>query len=204
MSPPQRYPILMYLGSRFVNGRLCAKAYGPNLNGCYPLNTKGVAGEVVIRQAGRSAVRADVFLRFFSFFLRCSRSGWARSPTSLARWWAQRWRASSSRGRCFLQRCSSVSTSSPGAEAGAGWQPLWLACTSYLFTLTLLCTNQPCFHSPRPPALPTLMQYHCTIIGQYTTPLPTPRLYAMHLYNICNNIYRVKANTWPTSPLGWN
>jgi len=27
-----------------------AKANCPNLNGCYPLNTKGVAGEVVIRQ----------------------------------------------------------------------------------------------------------------------------------------------------------
>jgi len=25
---------------------------------------------------------------------------------------------------------------------------------------------------PRPPALPTLVQYYCTIIGQYTTPPP--------------------------------
>ena len=31
---------------------------------------------------------------------------------------------------------------------------------------------------PRPPALPTLVQFDCTIIGQYTTPLPTSRLYA--------------------------
>ena len=33
---------------------------------------------------------------------------------------------------------------------------------------------------PRPPALPTLVQYYRTIIGQYTTPLPTSRLYAIH------------------------
>jgi len=51
----QRYPILMYLGSRFENGRLLlkhAKANGPNCNGCCLLNSKGgggggVAGEVV-------------------------------------------------------------------------------------------------------------------------------------------------------------
>jgi len=42
----------MYLGSIFENGRLCAKANGPNLNGCCLINTKGeVAGEVVILQA---------------------------------------------------------------------------------------------------------------------------------------------------------
>jgi len=33
---------------------------------------------------------------------------------------------------------------------------------------------------PRPPALPTRVQYYCTIIGQYTTPPPNSRLYAMH------------------------
>jgi len=33
---------------------------------------------------------------------------------------------------------------------------------------------------PRRPALPTLVQYYCTIIGQCTTPLPTSRLYAIH------------------------
>ena len=33
---------------------------------------------------------------------------------------------------------------------------------------------------PRPRALPTLVQYYCTIIGQYTTPLPTSRVYAIH------------------------
>jgi len=33
---------------------------------------------------------------------------------------------------------------------------------------------------PRLPALPTLVQYDCTIIGQYKTPLPTSRLYAVH------------------------
>jgi len=40
--------------------------------------------------------------------------------------------------------------------------------------------EQPLFYSPRPPALFTLAQYYCTIIGQYTTPLPTSRLYAIH------------------------
>ena len=55
-----------------------------------------------------------------------------------------------------------------------------LAFTRYSFTSRLLCTNQASFHSPRPPALPTLLQYYCTILGQYTTPLPTSRLYAIH------------------------
>ena len=44
----------------------------------------------------------------------------------------------------------------------------------------LLCTNQPSFHPPRPPAWPTLVQYYCMLITQYKTPLPTSRLYAMH------------------------
>jgi len=55
-----------------------------------------------------------------------------------------------------------------------------LAFTRYLFTSRLLCTNQPSFHSPCPPALPTLVQYYCTTIGQYTTPRPTSRLCAIH------------------------
>jgi len=58
-----------------------------------------------------------------------------------------------------------------------------LAFTRYSFTSRLLCTNQPSFHSPRPPALSTLVQHYCTIIGQYTSPLPTSRLYA-----ICHTI----------------
>jgi len=33
---------------------------------------------------------------------------------------------------------------------------------------------------PRPPELPTLVQYVCTIIGQYTTPPPTARVYNIH------------------------
>ena len=48
------------------------------------------------------------------------------------------------------------------------------------FTSRLLCTNQASVRSSRPPALPTLVQYYCTIIGQDTTPLPTSRLYAIH------------------------
>ena len=55
-----------------------------------------------------------------------------------------------------------------------------LAFTIYSITSRLLCTNQPSLHSPRPPALPTLVQHYCTSIGQYTTPLPTSRWYAIH------------------------
>ena len=55
-----------------------------------------------------------------------------------------------------------------------------LVFTRYSFTSRLLFTNQPSFHSPRPSALLTLVQYYCTIIGLYTTPLPTSRLYAIH------------------------
>jgi len=55
-----------------------------------------------------------------------------------------------------------------------------LAFTRDSFTSRLLCTNRLSYHSPRPPALPTLVQYYCTTIGQYTTPLPTSRLYTIH------------------------
>jgi len=34
--------------------------------------------------------------------------------------------------------------------------------------------------SPPPPALPTLLQYYCPIIEQYTTPPPNSCLYAIH------------------------
>jgi len=57
---------------------------------------------------------------------------------------------------------------------------LKLAFTKQCFTSSLLCTNQPSFRSFRPPALPTLGQCYCTIIGQYTTPPPNSRLYATH------------------------
>jgi len=33
---------------------------------------------------------------------------------------------------------------------------------------------------PRPPALPTLVQYHCTIIRQYMTPTSNSGLHAIH------------------------
>ena len=55
-----------------------------------------------------------------------------------------------------------------------------LAFTRYSFTSRLLCTNQPSFHSPGPPAFATMVQYYCTVIGQYTTPRPTSLLYDMH------------------------
>ena len=44
-----------------------------------------------------------------------------------------------------------------------------------------MCTDQQSFHPPRQPtALPTLVQYYCTPIGQYTTPPPNSRAYAIH------------------------
>jgi len=42
-----------------------------------------------------------------------------------------------------------------------------------------LRVNHP-FIAPAPPALPTRLHYYCTLVGQYTTPLPTSRLYAVH------------------------
>jgi len=45
-----------------------------------------------------------------------------------------------------------------------------LAFTRYYFTSSRLCTRQSSFHSSGAPALPTLLQYYCTAIGQYTTP----------------------------------
>jgi len=69
-----------------------------------------------------------------------------------------------------------------------------LAFTRYSFTSSRLCTSQSSFHSSGPPALPTLLQYYCTAIGQYTTPLRPP-------FGISYTIqywrwqYRVKAKT---------
>ena len=61
-----------------------------------------------------------------------------------------------------------------------------LACTRDFFTSNRLCTNQSSFHSSRPPALPTLLQYYCTTIGNYKTPLDLPCV--CHApYNIGNN-----------------
>ena len=48
-----------------------------------------------------------------------------------------------------------------------------LAFTRYSFTSRLLCTNPSSLSPPRPPALPTLLKYHCTTIARYTTP-PRP------------------------------
>jgi len=54
---------------------------------------------------------------------------------------------------------------------GASWTRVrCLAVTRCSFTLRLLRMIQPSFHSPRPPALPTLVQYYCTSIAQYTPP----------------------------------
>jgi len=59
--------------------------------------------------------------------------------------------------------------------------PCALAFTRYPFASRCSCRNQPPFHSLLPPALPTLVQYYCTTIGQYTTPPPpASRLYAIH------------------------
>jgi len=57
----------------------------------------------------------------------------------------------------------------------------WLAFTRWCLTSSRVCTNQSFFHSSGPPALPTVLQYYCTTIAQYTTPpSPTPLFYAIH------------------------
>ena len=59
-------------------------------------------------------------------------------------------------------------------------RPCTAAFTRYCFTPIRLCTNQTSFLSSGPPALPTLLQYCCTSIGQYATPHPNPLVYAIH------------------------
>ena len=63
------------------------------------------------------------------------------------------------------------------SDGASGWR---LAFTRYSCSSRLLCKTQPSVHSPRLPALPTLVQYYCNIIGQYTPLLPTSRVYALH------------------------
>jgi len=77
-----------------------------------------------------------------------------------------------------IQHPSIVSTTiyqERGPSRGLG-----LAFTTYCFTSMLLCTNQSSFYHPLLPAWPALLQYYCTSIVQYTTPPPTPKLYAIH------------------------
>jgi len=62
-----------------------------------------------------------------------------------------------------------LTLSADAAEApDAGSATCNLAFTRYSFTSRLFCTNQPSVHSPRPLALPTLVQCYCTIFGQCT------------------------------------
>jgi len=61
-----------------------------------------------------------------------------------------------------------------------------LAFTRCSFTSSRLFTNQSSGHSSRPSALPTLLQYYCTTIGQYTTP-PRPPCVYYRPYHIGNN-----------------
>jgi len=51
------------------------------------------------------------------------------------------------------------------------------------------------FIPPRPLAVPALVQYYCTTIGQYTTPSPDSRLYAMHHIILVITI-SCKAKAW--------
>jgi len=69
-----------------------------------------------------------------------------------------------------------------GGEGGGRGSPASskLAFTRYSFTSRPLCTNQPSFHSPRPPALPILVQYYCTIIWTVYDSPPDFRLHAIH------------------------
>jgi len=74
---------------------------------------------------------------------------------------------------------TALSSAPSGSKTGFGLTRSW-PLQDIRSRSRLLCTNQPSFHSPRPPALPTLLQYYCMIIGQYKTPLPTSRVYAIH------------------------
>ena len=67
-----------------------------------------------------------------------------------------------------------------------------MAFARYSFTSRLFCTNQPSFHSPQSSALPTLVQYHCATIGQYTT-LFRPPVFTPCTTQYCALQYRVKA-----------
>ena len=49
-----------------------------------------------------------------------------------------------------------------------------LAFTRYCFTSKLYCGSPPSFYCPPPPAKPTLLQYYCTPISQYTLPTDPP------------------------------
>ena len=60
-----------------------------------------------------------------------------------------------------------------------GWVAGGLAFTRYSFASRRLCTNHSSLYSPRLPTLPTLFQYYCTSIAQYTTP-STSLVYAIH------------------------
>ena len=55
-----------------------------------------------------------------------------------------------------------------------------LAFTRYCFTSKLYCGSPSSFYCPPQPAKPTLPQHFCTPIARYTTPRPTPPLYAIH------------------------
>ena len=84
-------------------------------------------------------------------------------------------------------------------------EPTLAFVTRYCFTSRLLCTNQPSFHSPRPPALPTLVQYYCTTIGQYTTSPPNSRVYAIHQTRLAVTTSCIGQNPLhlPLSCTGW-
>ena len=76
--------------------------------------------------------------------------------------------------------CAAASTAADAATAWAAAAAWALVFTRYWFTSICVCTNQSSVLSSGPPALPTLLQYYCTSIGQYTTPHPNPLVYAIH------------------------
>jgi len=67
-----------------------------------------------------------------------------------------------------------------------------LAFTRHASTSSRLGTNQSFFHSSRPPALATLLQYYCTTVGQYMTP-PRPPVCMLYTVQYWLYQYRVKA-----------
>jgi len=98
---------------------------------------------------------------------------------------------SSAHGGCGCSPAYPTAGATAAAAAAASFSPT-LTYTRYCFTSKLYCGRQSSFYCPTPPAKPTLLQYYCTTIAQYTRPPPTPPFYAIHHTILVSNImYRV-------------
>jgi len=72
-----------------------------------------------------------------------------------------------------------------------------LACARDCFNSRRACTNQSSLHSSGPPALPTLLQYYCMPIWQYTARQPTPLVYAIDYTMMAISCKAQSVTGWP-------